>query len=403
MAFGLTAVGLETQTQDEVREALVARLQAYFGVNADTTTSSVLGQIADIMAELHKFDQDVLAEVYAAFDPDNAVGVQLDRVAAITQTFRNGATYSTAEGTCHGTNGTIINDGDQVRLDETSTVWEITGGPYTIGAVTSGEVDVSIQAVETGPKTALTTTDWSIVTPVVGWASFESTEDAVPGRDIESDLDFRQRRKVELNAAGQGPLAAIKANISAITRVALVKVYHNPNTNPVDSDGIPFKAFNVVVETNPTTPPADLIAEIATAIWNSQGLGGEAYGTDVETTIIDSEGSIQPIKFDLLGEVDMHVRVTLTTSTSEEPVTTNITDVVEEDLLTALNTRHVEPGQDVRPWEITGEIFNMDLSGVDGILVEVSDDGVVWQTGIYAIGIRERADWDSARITALEV
>lgn len=405
MAFGLTGEGLETQSLEEVRASIVAKLQAAFGTNIETTTSSVLGQIVDIMAELHQFDQEVLAEVWASFSPNDAIGVALDRIAKITQTFREGATNSTAQARFKGTDTTIIANGSQVRLNATSTVWQVTGGPYTIGAVTPGEVDGTITAVDTGPVQALTTgpSGWTIVTPIVGWDTVETIEDADVGQDQESDKLLKQRREIELSAAAQGPLAAIKANINKISRVDLVEVYHNPKTNPIDSDGIPFKAFNVVVQTNPTTPPADLIAEIADAIWLSQGAGGEAYGTDVTTTITDTEGNIQPINFDLLAEVDMYVRVTLTTSTSEQPVTENITTVVAEGMLEAVNDRHQDPGQDVRPWELTGEVFALDLTGVDGVLVEVSDDGVVWQTTIYAIGIRQRADWDSARITVLEV
>jgi uncharacterized phage protein gp47/JayE len=405
MPFALLSTGLATQSQEEVRELIVSRLRAAFGDNVETSTSSVMGQIVDILSELHAYDQQVILDAWTSFDPNGATGVALDRIAKITQTLRKAQSFSTAPCIFRGTNATIIVDGSQVRLIQTQTVWEVIGGPYTIGSVVSGEVAGVVQAVDAGPVTAVATapSGWEIVTPIAGWSTFETSEDADLGAFAESDKLLKQRRIVELSAPAQGPLAAIKANVSDVDGVDRVRVYHNPATSPVDADGIPFKAFNVVVETTPSPPDADLIAAIAEVIWQVQGAGGQAYGTDHVTTVVDSEGNVQPIAFDEFVEVNMYVRVTATTSTSEEPITPNLAMVIEEGTLTALRDRHEDFGQDVRPWKIAGEIMALDITGVDELVVEVSDDGIAWQTTTYSIGIRERADFDSSRFDVIEV
>ncbi len=304
-----------------------------------------------------------------------------------------------------GTDLTVIGNGSQVRLIQTQTVWEVVGGPYTIGDVTPGEIAGTIQAVDTGPIAAIASGPllWALITQITGWDTVETSEDADLGADQESNKLLKQRRIVELSSPGQGPLAAISANISDIDGVNRVRTYHNPNVNPVDSDGIPFKAFNVVVETTPNPPDADLIAETALDIWNSLGAGGEAHGTDHVTTITDSEGNTQPIAFDLLSEVDLHVRVTATTSTSEEPQVPNLETTIRDGLLIALRDDHEDVGQDARPWQIVGEIQALGLTGIDELIVEVSDDGASWQMTTFAIGIRERADWDSTRFVFVEL
>lgn len=405
MPFALLGSGLSTQTQEEIRELIVSRFRAAFGDNIETSTSSLMGQIVDIFAEMHAEDQQVILDVWSAFDPNGSVDVALDRISKITQTIRKGASKSTAPAIFRGTDLTVITDGSQVRLTERDTVWEVTGGPYTIGDVTPGEIAGTITAVETGALSAIATgpAGWSIVTPITGWDTVENSEDADLGAASESNKLLKQRRIVELSSPGQGPLAALAANISDISGVNRVNVYHNPRTNPVDADGIPFKAFNVVVETTPNPPDADLIAEIALDIWNSQGAGGEAYGTDHSTTITDSEGRVQPIAFDVLTEKNMYVRVTATTSTNtEEEQVPNLENAIRDPLLLALRDRHEDPGQDARPWQILGEILAIGLTGIDDILVEISDDGAVWQTGAFSIGIRERADWDSTRYVFIE-
>ena len=56
MSLALTPSGLSTQTQQEIVDELVAKLRATFGTNLNTSTSSIMGQLVNIVAELRSVD-----------------------------------------------------------------------------------------------------------------------------------------------------------------------------------------------------------------------------------------------------------------------------------------------------------------------------------------------------------
>ena len=404
--FILTSEGLIIQAQVEALDELIAKIRAQFGPNLNVAITSIMGQILNIEAEDRATDQEVVLAVYRSFDPATAIGVALDARASLTGSVRKGQQFSTAEGLFTFSGAAVVPNGAQVRLDQTETVWEVINGP--IVSAGPGTETGQVQAVDPGEITALTTPDWSIITVIANWDAFENTEDADLGRLVESDSGFRARRQIELFSQGEGPLAAIKANVSRVNGVDSVRVYHNPATNPVDADGIPFKAGNVVVETTPNPPTPELQQLIFDAMFFSQGLGGQFFGTDFSGVVIDPEGVAQPVAFDLVAEIDVFVRITLTTSTSEEPITPNLNDIVAARVLETGNAKYSGLGSDVKAVDFTGEVQNLknepdNVTGIDGILTEVSFDGIFYVTTKLAIGIRERADYDSARIFVSQV
>lgn len=404
MSWGLTAAGFATETQAEVRDRLVSIFRAAFGEQVNVDTSSVFGQLIDIMSELIAGAEQQTLATYRSIDAENAIGVALDARAALTGSLRKDATRSTTVGTATGTPATVIANGSLVRLDATSTVWEVTNGPLAIPA--DGTLEgLEISAVEPGPTTALATVDWTIVTVVVGWTSFESTEDATPGRLVESDADFRLRRRVELYRRAQGPLLALTANVSAIEGVVRARAWHNPSTSPVDANGIPFKAFNVVVETDPPTPPAALRQSIADEIWEVMGAGGQAYGTSYTEVVVDSEGTAQPVSFDVIEEVDVWITVEITLSDEDEAITPAVEKVLAAYILEQATERFTGVGADLPEYRISGLVFESGVTGVTSVAVKLSivDFAGPFLSPLVPISIRQRCDFDSTRIEVKEV
>ena len=228
-------------------------------------------------------------------------------------------------------------------------------------------------------------------------------DDADPGRLRETDVDFRIRRQVELFGGNVGGLAAIRAVVSRVEGVTSVRVYHNPATPGVDADGIPFKAANVVVETNPTPPPVALQEAIADSILSSLGAGGEAFGTDFSLTRPDSEGVLQPVAFDLISEVDVFVKITVDTTGTEHPVSVNLAAVVAETVLEKAQSDFSGIGQNQLGFQYSAIVSELqesgEISGVVSVLVELSRVALV---GPYAdpveIGIRERPSFESVNV-----
>jgi len=399
MTWGLTSVGFGTETQQEVRDRIVSMFRGAYGDQVNTDTSTVFGQYIDILSELIANAEQQGLTTYRSFDAATALGVALDARAALTGSQRKGATSSTSEGRITGVPATVVPNGAQVRLDATNTLWQITNGPLAIPP--AGFLDgIEIASADTGPVTALATTAWTIVTVIVGWTAFETTEDATAGQTQESDKDFRLRRLDELFARAQGPLLAITAALSKIEGVVRARTWHNPLYSPTDSNGIPFKAFNPVVETDPPTPPAALRQEIADAIWVVLGAGGQSYGTDYSEIVIDTEGTAQPVAFDTVTQVNVWVEVDITVSDEDEAITPNIEETLEAYILEQADATFTAVGANAKEYEVTGLVYESGVTGVTSVVVRLSTVGFggPFLSPEIPISIRERADFDSLRV-----
>ena len=405
MTLQLTATGLQTDTQAQIVDELTAKIRATFGNNTNTSTSSIMGQLVNIVAEFRAFDQQVLLAVYRSFDPNSAVGVALDRLAALTGSVRKGATVSVVDVIFEFTGAGIVNDGDLFENLDTSTQWQATGGPYSdTGGPYPELVNGTLASVDVGPILANAGTNWGLVTVNAAIASVTNPlDDADPGRLQESDVDFRVRRQVELFGQNIGGLAAIRAVVSKVEGVTAVRVYHNPATQPVDADGIPFKAFNVVVETNPTPPPVDLQNRIGDAILASFGAGGEAFGTDYNILRPDIEGIPQPVGFDLIDEVDVFVNVTLNTAGTEQTISENLAEVVSDAILAKAQDDFSEIGQNQLGFEYSAIVSELQESGqISGVVTVTVQLSRVSAVGPFLdpvpIGKRERPSFETVNI-----
>ncbi len=404
MTLQLTTSGLETQTQEEIVAELSAKIRATFGNNTNTNPSSIMGQLINIVSEFRALDQQVLLSVYRSFDPNSAIGVALDRLAALTGSVRKGATRSVVEGLLTFSGAGTVNDGDIIENADTGSQWQAFGGPYV--AAGPGDIPASFESVDFGPVLANAGTTWNLVTIVPNLVGFANpVDDAALGRTQETDPDFRVRRQVELYSQNVGGLAAIRSTVSRVEGVETVRVYHNPQTQPVDADGIPFKAFNVVVETQPTPPPAALQQSIADAIFSATGAGGEAFGTDYNLTVTDVEGNPQPnIRFDLVDQVPIFINITASTIGTEQPISTNLGQVIADEVLARARADFSDIGRNQLGFEYVGIVFDLqnsgEISGVVSVTVELSR---VSAAGPFVdpveIDVRERPRFESSQIS----
>lgn len=408
-SFTFSSDGLETQTRDEITAAILARLQTKFGGTLNTQLTSLSGQFAYIIGELQAVYQQLVLQVVRARDPNAAAGVLLDQLAALTGSVRKGATYSEVEGTLTATGACVVADGTIFQNTEFGGLWQTINGPYVF--VGAGTMDATVQAVESGPINAEAGNTWTAVTIIANLTGFTNpAEDATLGRVVELDPAFRFRRTQELFARGNGPLATVAGVVGRVEGVESVRVYHNPSESPVGTDpnrnlDIPFKAGNVVVETSPAVPGADLQQAIFDAMWAAGGLGVEFYGTDYVGSVTDSEGQSHTVAFDVVQQVDVYLRVTITTSAEDEPIVPldpqTMADLVADSCVARAGVLAV-PGRDFRALDYTGAITALitagELSGISSLLVEVSDDDVTYVTTSISITLRQKADLDGGEV-----
>lgn len=401
MAFELTSSGLTIQTLAEIKADLEADFRASFGDNINVTPSSVLGQLIGTFAEREASVQQEAQNTYAAFDPNSAVGVQQDRLAALTGSLRDSATFSTAAGLITGSSGTVVDTGRLVRLIQTGDEWEIIDGPYTVPG--GGTIACTIQAVEAGAIDALTTgpSGWDIVTTVSGWTDFETTADAAVGQDIQSNLDFEDQRKLELTDLGDD-LSAIRASVLRVANVQTVKIFEN-RTLVVDALGIPGKAFEVLVGDGGAAVDLD----IAQAIFDDRPPGAEVVGS-VGPFNIDAgtgTGDTVPIYFTRPSAVSVWISVEVTLTGAEATYPSNGDDLIEAAVLTFAEANHAS-GDDVIPDSFVGTVYTaIDVVGaMRDVTVKVSSVSFGAATdAVLAIAARSIAAFDSTRIQVVQL
>lgn len=404
MSVTLDATGLTVQAYDEILEEIIVAQGAALGLTPAQTqrmregVQSTLGQLVRVEAEREAALQEAFALVYNTLSFE-AEGAQLDRVVRLLGMTRIPAALSQVVGTAAGTPGTVIAAGARLRYDVLETTWAVTVGGTIPGG---GSLSITIEREAAGDDSvALDPTvgfdEWTILDSVTGWSdvgSFESTAQPIVGREIELDAALRVRATTEAYRRGQGPTKAIESAILEVAGVSYARVYEN-RTLATDADGIPAKAINAIV-----VGGAD--AAVAAAIFASRSAGAEVYGTDVTEAVTDDWGFVHSMAFDRVASIAIYVRCTLTTSTAEDTAPIGLAATVQA-LVLAQAEAAFSIGDDVRPYVLSGAIFAAGIPGIDNVLIELSLDGVAWQTTKIPIGIREQATFATARITIVEI
>lgn len=382
--------GLAINTYDEILAEIQTDYRTAFGVSIATKVDSMAGQLQRLQALRESQIQEVALELWQSLDPRLAEGVPLDVRNSLLGVTRLPAAYAEVLGTFTGDPTTEIPDGFRVQVGDY--VFQTANGPYTIGA--GGTVsDVEVVAEELGEVDVSVLGAWSLVDALSGVDAFDDDSQPVLGRLEETDAGYRERAEVERYRRASGPLDAIESAVSQVDGVTYVRAYHNITTDPVDSDGIPYHAINVVVV-------GGLDAEVAAAIWESGPAGHLFYGTDVTETVTSGVHEIE-VSFDRVTEIELWVDIVAATSTSEETPPADLEALVRATLLDWTN-ENWNIGTDVLPHRLVGSLAS--IAGVDGFTITTSltGGGGSYNGNKRAISLREQAVLTDARITFSE-
>jgi len=436
---GVTSHGWVSKTLGDIQSDLRAAFRRVFGLAVNVDPRARAGQLVDIMADALSTVWELGEAVAGAVDPSGAAGVQLDNLAALTNTFRRPATKSTVTLTCIGTVATELDVGRRVSVAGASAVFETlapatiaaapawsastpyaagavvaadssiwrasvagtsgvvapTGaGPFVDGAVTwvrlgsgVGYVDVDAEATATGPVQGFAGTLTVIDTPASGWAAVTNALDALPGTNQETDAELRLRRQQEIAAIGTSPLDAVRAELLKVAGVSTCTVFENPTD--VTVDGITPHAIEALVEGG-----AD--ADLRQAIFAAVAAGIETVGS-VSGTVADSAGNAHAIKFTRPSVVNIYVGVTLTKDPARYPLDGDAQ--VRAAIVAAGDKRGL--GFDVVSSRIAGDVFSAVAGVLDVQPVLVSTAPNPMLPTAIAISLRQRADFDTSRITVV--
>lgn len=407
MPFAQTTTGLTIQGIAEIRGEYEAEYRLAFGADVPLGVDSVFGKQIGIQSEREALIQAEAQFIQAGFSRDNAQSAALDAVSRLTGSDRRGASQSlSTAGRCIGVDGTIILNGSTaIQQNVALDTWTVVNGTdgispfgYEIGTVTPGEVvDVEIEAVETGEKTFSSGTEFVVGSPIAGWDGFSITRDIETfetGQDVEQDGQFRDRGRDELFAGGND-ISGIKAVITKVPGVTEVQVFENRSITTTDGDGILPSRIEPIV-----TGGSDL--DVATAILLRVPPGTSLQGTTL-VVLADTEGNQIDIRFTRPALVPITVDIIITNLDAEGTLPENFEDVVAAAVLEFGNA-NTRVSQDVLWQQFIGpaaasiqDVFTGKFA-YDFIDSEISTGGSTVNVNI-PISIRERADFDSSRIT----
>lgn len=407
MPLEQTTKGLVIQDIAEIKGETEESHRLLFGADVPLDVDSVFGKIIGIYSEREALIQAQMQFIQAGFSRDNAQSANLDAVSRLTGSDRRGESQSLSRaGRCTGIDGTIILNGSTViQQNNALDTWTVVNGldgvspfGYEIGTVTPGEViDVEIEAVDTGAKAFSSSSSFVIGSPISGWEAFNITRDIETfetGQLVESDGEFRDRGRDELFAGGNDT-SGIKAVITKVAGVTEVQVFENRDCTTIDGDGIEPGHVESIV-----TGGTDL--DVATAILLRVPPGTSLQGT-TSVVLADTEGNQIDIRFTRPALIPITVDIIITNLAAEGTLPENFQEVVAAAVL-AFGNDNTRVSQDVLYQQFIGptaaviqDVFTGKFA-YDFIDSEISTGGSTMNVNI-PIGIRERADFDSSRIT----
>lgn len=377
---------LQTEVENEFKTAL--------GQDLITTANTPQGVMitAETTARSNVLRNN--ATVANQINPNLAGGVFLDAIWALTGGQRYDATYSVVPG-CQllGLPGTLVPAGSQAALADGTLFASISD--VTLDGGGNGTVD--FQAVDPGPVAVNPGALTQIVTAVLGWDQLTNPTAATIGRNEESDLASRQRRKNTLSLQNVAlPLAATSA-LYDIPNVKSLQYRENFTKADATIDGIFLLANSVWACVDGGTD-----AEVAAALLANKSLGANWNGAVTVNLPHPATGQVYPVKFDRPTSVAIAARVTVRDGSALIDVPAAVRQAI---LDYAAGLLEGEPGfvvgESVSTFELAGAV-NREAPGIYVQKCEISLASVIsWSTDEIAIALNQKATIASGNIEVI--
>lgn len=371
----ITEKGYERPTYEDLLEAQIGRAKQLFGEDIDTNDNTPLGKYIRLnvvdLADVYEISE----KIYFARFPHTATGVSLDRLCPFTGVTRNPATHAQHSIKFIGTAGENVPAGFEVSTADGSVIFHLynslpIGDDGTVVGVVECEQAGTIGNVAVGKID-------TIVNPDTYVESIEHLDVEIYGKEIETDVDLRARFDLTVGGAGSATVASLRGAIARVPLVDGVAVIENDTDEVVD--GIPPHSFECFV-----LSPETQDQQVAAAIFSKKPVGIKSHG-GVSVEITDDSGVPHIISFSRTIQVDMRVRVTVTTNSYFEA---DGIDQIKSHIATYIN--NLKNGNTVYVSSIYGYIYK--ATGVVNVpSLELSTDGAVYSKADVAIAGNEVA------------
>lgn len=311
--------GLQIASFSEIYQVIVTGLQGIYGTDITVSSDSPDGQFININIQSVVDTEELIMQVNSQFDPNQAVGVQLDQRCAINGIERLPGTYTTTPVTVVNTLSVNL-----YGLDQTAqppfTVADQSGNQYflltTQLGLAPGSNILEFRAALPGAVTPLPNTITVQVSVILGITSINNpTTYTTLGTNEESDLALRVRRQKSVAQPSQGYLAGLYAGLENIPGMTSVQIHEN-NTSSTDSTGTLSHTIWVVVSGTAA------VASIAESIYVYRNAGCGMRGNQTYN-ITQIDGTTFTVKWDNVIFVNIFIAFTVTSLNGINPPNVN--------------------------------------------------------------------------------
>ncbi|EJD6475158.1 baseplate J/gp47 family protein [Providencia rettgeri] len=377
----LTSQGVIVPDTSTLRDDVENEFKSVFGQQLDVNPETPQGAL--ITMEVENRDAVVRnnAELANQINPDLAGGIFLDAIWALMGGQRFDATHSFLyQVKFTGITETIIPKGSQAATLN-GDLFETT---KTLIIGKDGSVTGDMRAIETGTVECGVGQLNKVASSVLGWETVHNPSNAVLGRDAESDLQSRRRRKQTLAKNTVSVGEAITSALYELEGVRSLAYRENYTDQPMIFDGITLVPHSIYVCVEGGDKEA-----IARSLLRTKTLGAAFNGSEEVEVLENISGQIYPVKFDRAKEIVLFCRVTVKKATVDAQ--TIIPAAVESWSNGDIDGEGgLVVGRDVSPFEISAGI-----NAVEPRLfitrVELSTDGKAWSSNNYEIKMNEVA------------
>lgn len=239
----INSTGVIMPDTDILREEVCNEYRGVFGDDVITDDWTPQGVLINAETKARSTVVENNAGLANQINPNLAGGVFLDAIWALTGGKRRGATYSQAVGKCRGVAGAIIPAGSRARTKNGDVF--ATVAQAVIGEL--GSIDVTFQAVESGPVPVPANSLTQIIDAVLGWESVSNETTGTLGRAEQSDVSARSQRRKTLALQGVSVTEAITSGLYSVPGVRSLAFRENYTDAEQVIDGVTMKPHSIYV------------------------------------------------------------------------------------------------------------------------------------------------------------
>lgn len=378
----IISTGVIVPDTSSIREDVESEWRSALGSDVPLTPETPQGVM--ITAEVESRDAMVRnnAELANQINPDIAGGVWLDGLWALTRGKRRGATRSVLSGVIlSGIPNTIIPAGS-LASDSSSGAKFRTLATHILSA--SGTQTVTMEAVDSGPVAVAVGGLSEVASGVLGWETVYNPSAANVGKTIESDVSSRRRRRQTLALQSVGMVESIISRLYDVDGVRSLSFRENITSSPIVIDGVTLVGHSIYACVD-----GGESSDVALALFQSKAVGPDYNGEVTVPVLEPSSGQVYPVSFSRPVERTFRARVTIRSSNLDamiiipDAITSYVNGELDGDSGLTVN-------KDLSSFELAGAVNQVEPR-IFVTLVETSEDGITWSSGVVKVLINQVA------------